>query len=213
MPTNLVPSPPMSARNGLRAAAALVGLAAAVTAGGCSGAQALNAIQRGAGLSEADDVAYGPDQRHRLDVYAPAAPRPGAPIVVFFYGGNWNSGERADYRFIGRSLAEDGAIVVIPDYRVYPQVRWPDFLRDSAQAVRWAYDNAAHLGANPDRIVLMGHSAGAYNAVKLATDGRWLAEVGLAKSSLNGATSSDPRPSAPIPNRSTISMDPNRPCC
>jgi len=186
MPTDLALSPTLKPRNGLRTAAALAGLAAAVTVGGCSGAQALNAIQRGAGLSETLGVAYGADPRHRLDVYAPAAPRPNAPVVVFFYGGNWNSGEREDYRFVGRSLAEDGAIVVIPDYRVYPQVRWPDFLRDSAQAVRWARDNAVRMGGDADRLFLMGHSAGAYNAVKLATDGRWLGETGLGKSDLRG---------------------------
>jgi acetyl esterase/lipase len=77
--------------------------------------------------------------------------------------------------------------VVVPDYRVYPSVKWPDFLKDSALAVRWARDNAARLGGDPKRLFVMGHSAGAYNAVQMATDKRWLAGVGMTKRDLRGA--------------------------
>ncbi|MEO7549348.1 MAG: alpha/beta hydrolase, partial [Ramlibacter sp.] len=84
------------------------------------------------------------------------------------------SGERADYKFIGEALAALGSIVVIPDYRLYPQVRYPDFLVDSAAAVKWAFDNASQLGGDPGNVVVMGHSAGAYNAAMMALDPRWL---------------------------------------
>jgi acetyl esterase/lipase len=170
----------------IKSAAALAGIAAAALLGGCSAANALNALQPGLGLVETLGVAYGADPRQVLDVYAPKAPRKQAPVVVFFYGGGWNSGDRALYPFVGRSLAEAGFIAIIPDYRVYPQVRWPDFLRDGALAVRWARNNAAQFGGDPQSLFLVGHSAGAYNAVDLATDPRWLTEVGLAKPDIRG---------------------------
>jgi len=166
---------------------ALAGVAAAAILGGCSAATALNTLQPGHGLTETRAVAYGSDPRQVLDVYAPERVPPSAPIVVFFYGGGWNSGERGLYAFVGRSLAEEGFIVVVPDYRVYPSVKWPDFLKDSAMAVRWARDNAARLGGDPARLFVMGHSAGAYNAVQMATDKRWLAGVGMSKRDLRGA--------------------------
>jgi acetyl esterase/lipase len=165
----------------------LAGLAAAAVLGGCSAATALNTLQPGHGLTETRAVAYGDDPRQVLDIYAPQNVRPNAPVVVFFYGGGWNSGERGLYAFVGRSLAEEGFVVVVPDYRVYPSVKWPDFLKDSALAVRWARDNAARLGGDPKRLFVMGHSAGAYNAVQMATDKRWLAGVGMTKRDLRGA--------------------------
>jgi acetyl esterase/lipase len=166
---------------------ALASLAAAAVLGGCSAATALNTLQPGHGLSEVRAIAYGSAPRQVLDVYAPQTVRPDAPVVVFFYGGGWNSGERGLYAFVGRSLAEEGFVVVVPDYRVYPQVRWPDFLQDSALAVRWARDNAGRFGGDPKRLFVMGHSAGAYNTVELATDKRWLAAVGMSKQDLRGA--------------------------
>lgn len=120
-------------------------------------------------------IAYGPDPRQRLDVYAPrrgdGTPR---PVVVFFYGGSWNSGTRTGYAFVGRALAAQGFLVVIPDYRLVPQVRYPAFVEDGAAAVRWTKTHAARLGGDPARIVVMGHSAGAYIAAMLAVDDRWL---------------------------------------
>ncbi|KQR87645.1 alpha/beta hydrolase [Sphingomonas sp. Leaf343] len=124
----------------------------------------------------ARNVAYGGEPRQRLDVYAPR--RTGAatplPVVIFFYGGSWNSGTKAGYGFVGRALAARGFVVVVPDYRLVPDVRYPTFLRDNAAAVRWVRAHVAALGGDPDRLVLAGHSAGAYNATMLAIDPRWL---------------------------------------
>jgi acetyl esterase/lipase len=148
--------------------------------GGCSGAGVLNAVA-GSGHQGQQGVAYGPDARQKLDVYQPQAVRGAVPpIVVFFYGGSWSRGERADYRFVGEALASAGAIVVIPDYRLSPGVRYPEFVRDSASAVKWAFDHAAELGGSPDNVVVMGHSAGGYNAAMVALDRRWLDGAGLA---------------------------------
>jgi len=124
-------------------------------------------------------LAYAPGERGRLDVYLPSHAAPGAPMAVFIYGGSWQSGDRGFYRFVGANFASRGIVAVVPDYRLYPQVRFPEFLRDNAMAVRWARDHAAEFGADPERIFLIGHSAGAYNAVMLGVDKRWLGEVGL----------------------------------
>jgi acetyl esterase/lipase len=158
-------------------AAALWALAASL--GGCSGIATLNALEPSGGVTTTTDVAFRPGERGKLDIYRPAASAQPAPVVVFFYGGAWDQGRRQDYRFVGLALARRGFLTVIPDYRVYPEVRWPAFLQDSAEAVRWARDHAADYGGAPQRLFLMGHSAGAYNAVSLATDRRWLHAVGL----------------------------------
>jgi acetyl esterase/lipase len=119
----------------------------------------------------ADGVAYGDGPRMRLDVYAPrAAAAPSRPVIVFFYGGSWNSGRRQGYAFAGRALAARGFVVIVPDYRLVPEVRYPDFLSDCAAAVHWARVHASAYGGDGERIVLAGHSAGAYNAAMLALD-------------------------------------------
>ena len=154
------------------------GLLAAIAAlvSGCSATAALNALVPANTYDGREGVAYGDGAGQKLDVYRPLASAGAAapPIVVFFYGGNWDKGARADYRFVGEFLAANGAIAVIPDYRLYPEVRYPDFLKDCAAAVAWAFANARELGADPSRIYVMGHSAGAYNAAMMALDPRWL---------------------------------------
>jgi acetyl esterase/lipase len=135
----------------------------------------------------AGDIAYGPDARQRLDVYAPrgecAAPR---PVVVFFYGGSWNSGTRRGYAFAARALAARGFVTVVPDYRLVPEVRYPAFVEDGAAAVRWATEHAGAYCGDGRSIVLMGHSAGAYIAAMLAVDPRWLGETRSAVKGLVG---------------------------
>ena len=134
------------------------------------------------------DVAGGPLPRQRLDIYRPtgAAPAGGWPVEVFFYGGSWNSGERAQYGFVGAALASRGMLALVADYRRYPEVRFPTFLADSALALAWGLTRAAEHGGNPQRVFVMGHSAGAYNAAMLALDPRWLAATGHAPRQLAG---------------------------
>lgn len=139
----------------------------------------LNAYARGSDVEIEWDIPFGADARLKLDVYRPANHPGAAPVVVFFYGGSWQQGDRTIYRFVGASLARAGIVAVIPNYRVYPQVVHPDFLRDSALAVRWAKDNVTRFGGDPAKLFLAGHSAGAYNAAMLALDKRWLAESGI----------------------------------
>jgi acetyl esterase/lipase len=132
------------------------------------------------------DQAYGPEARQQLDVYQPDPPVADAPIVVFFYGGSWSSGRRQDYRFVGEALASRGIVTLVADYRLSPQVRYPVFVQDCALALRWASDQAARLGASPQRLFVVGHSAGAYNAAMLALDPRWLEAVSMAPERLAG---------------------------
>src|SRR5690606_26882090 len=96
-----------------------------------------------------DGIAYADGPRHKLDVYAPEQRGAAAPVVFFIYGGGWNRGERADYQFVGRALAARGFIVVIADYRLVPEVAYPAFLEDSANALRWVQDNIADYGGDP----------------------------------------------------------------
>jgi acetyl esterase/lipase len=140
---------------------------------------AVNALRERTGYATQFDQRYRPGERGRLDVYIPRRGLKRVPVVVFFYGGGWRSGAKEDYQFIGAALASAGALVVIPDYRLYPSARFPAFLEDAALAARWTRDNAQRLGGDPTAIVLMGHSAGAYIAAMLALDRNWLEAVGL----------------------------------
>ena len=153
-----------------------------------SPAGVLNAIAALRTRQVASAVAYGPQPRQQLDVYAPAgsAPARGHPVVVFFYGGSWNQGERADYRFVGEALAARGALTLVADYRLYPEVRYPDFLTDCALALAWGLREAERLGGDPRRVFVMGHSAGAYNAAMLALDASRLAPTGFKPQALAG---------------------------
>lgn len=152
----------------------------------CSPLGTLNALTPGGQSERTEGLSYGDNPRQKLDVYRPLIAHGTAPVVVFFYGGNWVAGERADYAFIGRSLAAHGIITVVADYRLYPEVRYPDFLKDAAQAVAWARRHAAQYGGDPQRLFVMGHSAGAYNAAMVALDPRWLAAHGMTPADVRG---------------------------
>jgi acetyl esterase/lipase len=153
---------------------------------GCSPLKVLNAFTPSGTFSKASDVSYGTDPRNRLDVYTPTNVGPDAPVVVFFYGGSWNSGSRSDYGFVGEALASRGIVAVLADYRLYPQVHYQGFLDDSARAVGWTRQHIAQYGGDPRRLYVMGHSAGGYNAAMLALDPKWLATVSMKPSMLSG---------------------------
>ena len=132
---------------------------------------------------------FGPHGRHALDVYVPKRRTGPLPMVVFFYGGSWQNGERANYLFAAAALASRGYIAILPDYRLYPAVRFPAFVEDGAKAVRWALDHAAQIGGDPGRLFLMGHSAGAHIATLLTLDERYLAAEGVAAGRIRGTIS------------------------
>jgi acetyl esterase/lipase len=156
----------------------IAALALIALCGGCSPLRAFDAlVPKDSGVDRvAEGTPFGSAPRQRLDVYRPRRGGPGLPVIVFLYGGNWQSGTRAGYGFAGRALATRGFVVAVPDYRLVPEFRYPAFLEDNAAAVRWVRLNAQRFGGDGERIVLVGHSAGAYNAAMLALDPRWLGE-------------------------------------
>ncbi len=156
----------------------LLGLAPLLQA--CSPLRLINATVSSSTHTVKRDLPYGDAERQRADIYLPAPAVRGAPMAVFFYGGSWSSGSRADYRFVGEALASRGIVTVVADYRLSPEVRYPVFLEDCAQAVRWAGAQASAFGASRDRLFIVGHSAGAYNAAMLALDPRWLGREPIA---------------------------------
>ena len=143
----------------------------------CSPLRAFNALvpKDSTAAVVARDQAFADGPRGKVDVYAPRPARlTQLPVIVFFYGGSWSSGAKEGYAFVGNALAARGFVVAIPDYRLIPEAHYPAFLEDGVRAVRWVRSNAARFGGDPDRIVLVGHSAGAYNAAMLSLDERWL---------------------------------------
>ena len=165
----------------------LLGSGLAAGLAGCSAADLLNATVSDEDVTETTDIRYAPGDRHTLDVYRPKLTGGGLPMVVFIYGGGWNSGTKSAYGFVARPLVRRGMVVAVPDYRLSPEVAFPAFLEDNARAVAWAFAHASELGADPSRIFLAGHSAGAFNIAMLALDPRWLAAAGVDRRRLAGA--------------------------
>ncbi|MDP9009469.1 MAG: alpha/beta hydrolase [Pseudomonadota bacterium] len=158
---------------------ALAGLSALVA--GCTrlGFFAANAPAAFGSYTRHTNIAYGADPQHRLDVYVPdgaaGAPR---PVVVFWHGGRWRFGDKADYRFVGAALAESGYVAVVPNYRHYPQVKMPGFMDDAARAALWAAAHAEEFGGDRGRLYLMGHSAGAHLAALVTLNTGYFAATG-----------------------------------
>ncbi len=145
--------------------------------------RALNAFVPSRGYQLSAGLEYGSHPRQKLDVYVPDLQAyPGTlPVIMFFYGGSWQTGERQEYKFIGEALASKGFVVVIPDYRVYPEVRYPVFVEDAAAAFAWAQREVLRYRGDPKRMLLMGHSAGAHIAAMLAYNERFLGAHGLGR--------------------------------
>jgi acetyl esterase/lipase len=125
-------------------------------------------------------IAYGTDERQKLDIYVPTskAAKP-YPVLIFFHGGAWRDGERDGYGFLGRAFAARGIVTVIADYRKAPNVRFPAFVEDTASAIAWVNSNIGKHRGDPARMFIMGHSAGAHIAMLAALDKRWLKTKGL----------------------------------
>jgi acetyl esterase/lipase len=154
---------------------------AALLGGGCSPASLLNVTVSRAGFTVDSDIAYGSLPRQKLDFYRPDAPRSDGKAVIFFYGGSWDSGAKGDYLFVAQALASRGIATIVPDYRVYPEVRFPAFLDDAALATRWAADRVGI-----DKLFVMGHSAGGQIASMLAANTPYLARAGVDRMKLRG---------------------------
>jgi acetyl esterase/lipase len=162
----------------------LLGLAAMPLVAACSPLAALNATVPADGYRLIADQAYGGHPRQKLDLYVPDGLTGPAPVALFFYGGRWEYGDRADYRFAGQALAAQGFVAAVADYRLYPEVSFPAFVHDGAAAVAWVHAHAAAHGGDPSSLTLLGHSAGAHIAAMLALDGSYLAAAAVPRSAI-----------------------------
>ena len=152
----------------------------------CSPVTVVNKLAPNSTHEKHSALPYGDDPRHLLDVYVPEEGAEQRPVVVFFYGGAWQRGEREDYLFVGEALASQGIVTVLPDYRVYPQVVFPGFVEDGATALTWVYRNIGQYGGDPCKVFVAGHSAGAHIAALLHFDGRYARDAGVTQARTAG---------------------------
>lgn len=146
-----------------------------------------DALFTGRNAVVSEPISFGADPNQTVTVIRPATAGAGAlPVIVFIHGGSWAKGNPVDYAYVGRNLAPAGLVTVSAGYRLVPGGEYPAMLEDGAASVRWVVDNIATFGGDPDRIYLMGHSAGAYNAVMLGLDRQWLSREGLADDAIDG---------------------------
>ena len=161
----------------------------------CAPIKILNSLVPETNYQRITATAYGLNNRQKLDIYLPKVnPKVNVgqatsalkKVVIFYYGGNWDSGDRTDYKFVGEALSAQGFVVVIPDYRVYPEVLFPEFMADPASAAKWVKANINQYGGDPNKVFLAGHSAGAHIAVMLALNAEYLAKQNLAPHDFSG---------------------------
>ena len=137
---------------------------------GCTPLEILNGSVSNDGYKSNLDQLYASKPRHKLDIHTPNQVKNNTDVVIFFYGGRWQSGNKKDYTFVADAFTSNGVITVIPDYRLYPIVDWRDIIKDAAKAYQWVYENIQRYNGNPERIFIMGHSAGAHIAAMVAVD-------------------------------------------
>lgn len=155
----------------------------------CGPLNLLNAATPVRHLNITADVSYGYHARQSLDIYAPKELQAPAPVVVFFYGGRWIDGRKRDYLFAAQALASQGFVTVVPDYRLHPEVGYPDFLLDGAGALEWTTQNVDAFGGRADQIFVAGHSAGSYIAAMLTYDPRHIFETAAGEQPIKGMIS------------------------
>ncbi len=140
----------------------------------CAPITFLNTITPSGSYSLVKDISYGDEDRQALDIYQTDKPKADAPTIVFIHGGSWSDGNKNIYKFVGESFASEGYTIAIPNYRVYPNVKYPAFVNDTAAAVAFI---AKRYPEKP--VLLIGHSAGAYNAMMVTVDPKYLKAQGV----------------------------------
>lgn len=154
----------------------------------CSPVTVLNALVPEDGYQKITGQVYGASQRQKLDIYLPEAAMFKQPLkaIVFFYGGSWDSGDKADYKFVAEALTSAGYIVIIPDYRLYPEVVFPEFVDDAARSMAWVFEHIHDYGGNKQQVFIAGHSAGAHIAALLSLNSSYLARYGYKPTDIQG---------------------------
>ena len=149
----------------------------------CSPIKVLNSLVPESGFELVSGIEYGANSRQKLDLYLPKTqakqPNINSKVVIFYYGGNWDSGERADYKFVAEALSAQGYIVVIPDFRLYPEVLFPSLMSDPVTVAKWVKTLINQYGGDANKVFLAGHSSGAHMAVMMAINPEYLAAVSL----------------------------------
>ena len=110
------------------------------------------------------DVPYGPDPKHRLDLYLPSAPVSSAPVLIFLHGGSWTHGYKEWMGFMALALVDLPAVFIAANYRLAPAHRFPAQLEDTLALLGWAQAHIAQHGGDPSRVFIGGHSAGGHLA-------------------------------------------------
>ncbi|TSB22465.1 alpha/beta hydrolase [Psychrobacter sp. YGAH215] len=182
---------------GVTAALAVGGIALATQQAQAQALSALavvNSITLNGGVGVSKNILYGDKPLQDLDIYYPKplakamqskkatadnAINDSYPMVVFVHGGSWESGNKDEYAFVGQSLAQAGYVTAVINYRKAPEHVYPDYVQDAAQAIAWSYKNAESLHADPKRLAVIGHSAGAFNAVAAVANEDFLAPYGV----------------------------------
>lgn len=149
----------------------------------------VNGITSNGGIGVSKDILYGDEPLQDLDIYYPkplaqamktnTTIKQDYPMVVFVHGGSWESGSKEEYAFVGQSLAQAGYVTAVINYRKAPEHVYPDYVEDTAQAIAWSYKNAKRFHANPERFAVVGHSAGAFNAVAAVANEEFLKPYGI----------------------------------
>lgn len=127
------------------------------------GSFVVNRLTSSQGFSQQSDIIYGPHPRHRLDLFKTQQPKPNRPIILFVHGGAWSHGDKKDYYFVGQAFATQGYDVAILNYRLAPEYIFPSSVDDTNLALDYLLQHQAELGIQTEQVVLLGHSAGAFN--------------------------------------------------
>ena len=160
-----------------------IALQVAIARNGPAVLSALDQLSGGTGGAELKaTVSTGDHPHQKLLVWGPegrAANDPALPVLLFVHGGSWRSGDPVDYGFIGRAFVPKGFVVILSGYRLEEAGAYPAMLEDTASAIGWIHREIEQYGGDPERIVVAGHSAGAYNVVTASLHEHWLESHGL----------------------------------
>lgn len=155
----------------------------------CSPTTLVNIVSPSNHYDKKTDITYGKYERQKLDIYIPnysEEEHKNSTVIVFFHGGGWDSGNKNKYKFVASRLTLEGYTVVIPNYRIYPDVVFPAFIEDAALALAWLKNNQNNYSINTSKVYVMGHSAGAHIASLLTADKRYLENAGISDTYISG---------------------------
>jgi len=157
----------------------LVFIIALVKNGAATGLKILNvAVALRSNYTVTRDIAYASAAHQTLDIYAPKNIDKKLPVIVFYFGGGWSWGDKSYFAFVADSFVEKGYVVVIPNYVLYPEGKYPQFVTDGAKAIAWVNRNIERYEGDIKQLNIVGHSAGAYIGAMVSFNDKYLASQG-----------------------------------